>query len=68
MNLYRYLTGPDDASFCHRITELPNRGWQLYGLPSLTYDVTQQRVVFGQAVTKEIENAEYTPGLDLSRL
>jgi len=68
MNLYRYLTGPDDASFCHRITELLNRGWQLYGLPSLIYDVTQQRVVCGQAVTKEIKNAEYTPGLDLSRL
>jgi hypothetical protein len=25
--LYRYLTGPDDASFCHRVSEALSRGW-----------------------------------------
>ncbi|ODT54790.1 MAG: hypothetical protein ABS59_05330 [Methylobacterium sp. SCN 67-24] len=27
--LYRYLTGPDDASFCHRVSEALSRGWVL---------------------------------------
>ena len=31
MKVYRYLTGPDDASFCHRVTAELNKGWQLYG-------------------------------------
>ncbi len=29
MKAYRYLTGKDDASFCHRVTDALNRGWQL---------------------------------------
>jgi len=32
-SIYRYLTGPDDASFCHRVTEALSRGWLLYGRP-----------------------------------
>jgi hypothetical protein len=66
MNLYRYLTGSDDAAFCHRITEALNRGWQLYGSPSLTYDPEKKQVVCGQAIIKETEG-QYSPGLDLSR-
>jgi hypothetical protein len=27
MILYRYLTGADDAAFCHRITAMLNKGW-----------------------------------------
>ena len=26
MKLYRYLTGPDDASFCRRVTEALQNG------------------------------------------
>ena len=66
MNLYRILTGPDDAAFCHRITEALNRGWQLYGSPSLTYDPEKQRVICGQAIMKEVDG-EYAPGLDLGK-
>jgi hypothetical protein len=65
MNLYRYLTGTDDAAFCHRITEALNRGWQLYGSPTLTYDVEQKRVVCGQAIIK-MTDGKYSPDLDLS--
>ena len=36
MKVYRYLTGKDDAAFCHRVTDALNRGWQLYGQPTLT--------------------------------
>ncbi len=68
MNLYRILTGPDDASFCHRISEAINRGWQLYGSPSLTYDPEQKRVICAQAIIKEVDGARYTPDLDLNKL
>ena len=34
MKLYRYLTGPDDASFCRRVTEALQNGWELYGNPT----------------------------------
>jgi hypothetical protein len=66
MTLYRYLTGRDDAAFCHRITEALNRGWQLYGSPTLTYDPENKRVVCGQAIIKEVDG-QYSPELDLSK-
>jgi hypothetical protein len=68
MNLYSLLTGPDDASFCHRVTERLNHGWQLYGAPVLTYDPQTTRVICGQAVAKEIKDKEYGPGIDLASL
>jgi hypothetical protein len=68
MNLYRYLTGADDAAFCHRISEALNRGWQLYGSPTLAYDPEKNRVVCGQAIIKEVEGAKYSPELDLTTL
>ena len=66
MILYRYLTGPDDAAFCHRVTEALNRGWLLYGPPTLAYDAQQKRVICGQAITKEVAGESYAPSLDLS--
>ena len=66
MKLYRYLTGPDDASFCHRVTEALNRGWALYGAPTLTFDATAQRVVCGQAIVKDVDGVDYAPEMDLS--
>ena len=48
---YRLLTGPDDRSFCDRVTEALNDGWQLYGSPSATFD--GKRVVCAQAVIRE---------------
>jgi hypothetical protein len=64
--LYRFLTGPDDASFCHRVSEALNKGWQLYGQPSLTFDATKNRVICGQAIIKEVEGVAYSPELKLS--
>jgi len=64
MKLYRYLTGPDDAAFCQRVCEALNKGWELHGGPTLTFDGT--RVIAGQAVVKETPG-EYAPGLDLSK-
>jgi hypothetical protein len=67
MILYRYLTGPDDAAFCHRVTEALNRGWLLYGPPTLTYDAEKKRVICGQAITKEVAG-EYEAGIDMAKL
>jgi hypothetical protein len=66
VNLYRLLTGPDDASFCHRVTEALNKGWSLYGSPSLTYDPEKKQVVCAQAVIKEIFDKNYSPDTKLS--
>lgn len=61
MKLYRYLTGPDDAAFCHRVTDVLNRGWELHGPPTLTYDSERKRVICGQAITKEVEAKAIRP-------
>ena len=66
MFLYRYLTGPDDAAFCHRVTAALNRGWLLYGPPTLTYDAEQKRTICGQAITKEVPNQAYDANTDLA--
>lgn len=35
---YRLLTGPDDASFCQRVSEMLDKGYELYGAPSISWD------------------------------
>jgi hypothetical protein len=68
MKVYSYLTGPDDASFCHRITDRLNRGWKLHGSPTLTFDSEMKRVICGQALVKEVDGVEYSSNIDLSTL
>lgn len=68
MNVYRLLTGPDDADFCHRVTEALNKGWSLYGSPALTWDPEKKRVICAQAIVKEADGKEYAPGMKLSEL
>jgi hypothetical protein len=67
VRIYSYITGPDDASFCHRVSERLSRGWELYGSPALAYDPETHRVICGQAVVKEIRGADYSPDMDLSK-
>ncbi len=66
MIVYRYLTGIDDAAFCHRVTEALNRGWHLHGSPSLTYDAQRAAIICGQAIVKEVPGLEYQPSIDLA--
>jgi hypothetical protein len=66
MKVYSFLTGQDDASFCHRVTDRLNRGWELYGSPTLSYDTEAKRVICGQAVVKEVDGVDYSPDMDLS--
>ena len=66
MQVYRYLTGPDDAAFCHRVTAALNNGWLLFGPPTLTFDSKVGRVICGQAITKDVPDRSYSPDMDLS--
>ena len=65
MKLYRYLTGVDDDAFCHRVTAELNKGRQLHGQPTLTYDQEKKRVICGQVIVKEAPG-DYRPGIKLS--
>jgi len=45
---YRLLTGPDDRSFCERVSAALAEGYELHGSPSITS--VDGRVVVAQAV------------------
>ncbi|GEA87820.1 DUF1737 domain-containing protein [Cellulomonas cellasea] len=45
---YRLLTGPDDRTFCERISAALDEGYVLHGGPAATFDGT--RVIVAQAV------------------
>lgn len=45
---YRVLTGPDDAAFCHRVSEALALGYELHGSVAATFD--GHRVVLAQAI------------------
>ncbi|NKB54335.1 MAG: DUF1737 domain-containing protein [Rhizobiaceae bacterium] len=66
MKLYRIITGPDDNAFCHRISNALSKGWQLHGSGSLTFDSSQNRVICGQAIVKEVPGQDYHDDLTLS--
>jgi hypothetical protein len=45
---YRLLTGPDDASFCRRVSEALALGYELYGSPAVTFN--GENVIAAQAL------------------
>jgi len=63
--LYRFLTGDDDAAFCHKVSAALADGWTLYGAPSYAFDAARGVMRCGQAVTKDVDGA-YAPGMKLS--
>lgn len=65
MILYRFLTGPDDASFCHKVSAALARGWQLHGSPAYAFDATAGVMKCGQAVTKDVPGKDYAPDMKL---
>ncbi|MBB4954814.1 hypothetical protein H4S14_002622 [Agrobacterium vitis] len=65
MKLYRFLTGPDDASFCHRVTDALNKGWELAGSPSLTFNPATNSMYCGQPVVKTVHGKDYDPAMKL---
>jgi len=45
---YRLLTGPDDHTFCERVSAALDDGYELYGSPSATFN--GKDVIVAQAV------------------
>lgn len=58
--IYRFLTGPDDSSFCHKVSKALSEGWQLYGDPQYAADPALNAMRCGQAVFKDVEE-QYDP-------
>ena len=54
---YRLLTGPDDAAFCHRVSEALALGYRLYGSPAATFNgrqvIVAQAIIWPAAFAKE---------------
>jgi len=65
MKLYRILTGPDDSSFCHKVTAALNKGWELHGSPSYAFDAGTGVMRCGQAVVKQVDGTDYDPEMKL---
>lgn len=45
---YRFLSGPDTAEFCQRVSTALEEGYQLYGNPVMVIEKGQR--IVGQAV------------------
>ncbi|HEY3633388.1 MAG TPA: DUF1737 domain-containing protein [Jatrophihabitantaceae bacterium] len=45
---YRVLTGPDDETFCRRVSTVLGLGYRLYGSPAVTFNGSA--VIVAQAV------------------
>ena len=52
MQIYRFLSGEDDSSFCHKVTKALSEGWVLHGSPTYAYDASVKKMKCGQAVTR----------------
>jgi hypothetical protein len=49
---YRLLTGPDDKSFCERVSKALDEGYELYGSPSMTFN--GEHCIVAQALTLSV--------------
>lgn len=61
MLIYRFLTGEDDAAFCHKVTKALAEGWALHGTTSYAYDADAKTMKCGQAVTRVVADQPYDP-------
>ena len=66
MRLYRFLSGTDDSTFCHKVTVALNKGWHLYGSPTYSFDAKKKVMRCGQAVVKDVDGVDYDPGIKLA--
>jgi len=66
MHIYRFLSGNDESSFCHKVSKALSEGWVLYGPPHYQFDPSSNAMRCGQAVTKEVENQPYDPDKKLT--
>ena len=68
MRAYRFLTGEDDAAFCHKVTAALAQGWELHGSPACAYDAATGTMRCGQAVVKDVPGTDYASDLKLGDL
>lgn len=61
MLIYRFLSGEDDSSFCHKVTKALSEGWVLHGGPTYAFDATEKKMKCGQAVIKTVADQHYDP-------
>lgn len=47
---YVLLTGRDDAEFCQRVSDRMDAGYELYGSPSITFNVFKRHPIVAQAL------------------
>lgn len=47
---YVLLTGRDDAAFCQRVSDRMDEGYELYGSPSITFNIFKGHPVVAQAL------------------
>lgn len=66
MQIYRFLSGEDDSSFCHKVTKALSEGWSLYGSPAYAYDAVAKKMKAGQAVTRTVAEQPYDPDKKLA--
>jgi hypothetical protein len=63
---YRVLTGPDDRSFCERVSAALGEGYRLHGAPALTFNgdrvIVAQAVVFDGPPAAAVVPATYQEG------
>lgn len=64
MRLYRFLSEDDTSAFCHKVTDALNKGWELYGSPTQTFDAKRGVMRCGQAVVKDTQGT-YQPDIKL---
>lgn len=61
MQIYRFLSGEDDSSFCHKVTKALIDGWVLHGSPTYAFDPETKKMRCGQAVTRQVADQPYDP-------
>ena len=66
MKLYRFLSGPDDSSFCHKVSLALSKGWDLHGSLTYAFDAEVKAMRCGQAVVKTVGSKDYDPEMKLS--
>jgi hypothetical protein len=47
---YILLTGRDDSAFCQRVSDRMDEGYELYGSPSITFNILKGHPVVAQAL------------------
>ena len=57
---YILLTGKDDAAFCQRVSDKIDAGYELYGSPSITFNIFKGYPVVAQALVLKKKPAKKT--------